>query len=86
MKKNFILQKYGLKLHYRDIIHIITNFHEDFQQGTQAQNRNYRQKLDLKGQGETKVGGGGSILSNIKGLENWNVSNGKNFNYMFINY
>ena len=47
---------------------------EDFQQGTQAQNPNYRQKLDLKGQGETKVGGGGSILNTNIESSGWTPS------------
>ena len=47
---------------------------EDFQQGTQAQNPNYRQKLDLKGQGETKVGGGGSILNTNVESSGWTPS------------
>ena len=47
---------------------------EDFQQPTQSQNPNYRQKLDLKGKGETKVGGGGSILNTNVESSGWKPS------------
>ncbi len=47
---------------------------EDFQQGTQAENPNYRQKLDLSGKGATKVGGGGSILNTNVESSGWTPS------------
>jgi hypothetical protein len=52
-----------------------TNFQEEqFQQGTQAENPNYRQKLDLSGKGTTKVGGGGSILNTNVESSGWKPS------------
>ena len=47
---------------------------EDFQQGTQAENPNYRQKLDISGKGATKVGGGGSILNTNVESSGWTPS------------
>jgi hypothetical protein len=51
------------------------NFEEEqVQSGTQAQNPNYRQKLDLSGKGTTKVGGGGSILNTNVESSGWTPS------------
>ena len=51
------------------------NFEEEqVQSGTQAQNPNYRQKLDLSGKGATKVGGGGSILNTNVESSGWTPS------------
>ena len=51
------------------------NFEEEqIQSGTQAQNPNYRQKLDLSGKGTTKVGGGGSILNTNVESSGWTPS------------
>ena len=51
------------------------NFQEEqVQSGTQAQNPNYRQKLDLSGKGTTKVGGGGSILNTNVESSGWTPS------------
>ena len=47
---------------------------EDFQQGTQSENPNYRQKLDISGKGATKVGGGGSILNTNVESSGWTPS------------
>ena len=47
---------------------------EEYQQGTRAQNPNYRQKLDLSGKGATKVGGGGSILNTNVESSGWTPS------------
>ena len=51
------------------------NFEEEqVQSGTQAENPNYRQKLDLSGKGTTKVGGGGSILNTNVESSGWTPS------------
>ena len=51
------------------------NFKEEQnQQGTEAANPNYRQKLDLSGKGATKVGGGGSILNTNVESSGWKPS------------
>ena len=47
---------------------------EDFNEGTQGENPNYRQKLDLSGKGATKVGGGGSILNTNVESSGWTPS------------
>ena len=47
---------------------------EEYQQGTRAENPNYRQKLDLSGKGVTKVGGGGSILNTNVESSGWTPS------------
>ena len=47
---------------------------EQVQSGTQAENPNYRQKLDLSGKGTTKVGGGGSILNTNVESSGWTPS------------
>ena len=47
---------------------------EDFQQGTRGENPNYRKKLDISGKGETKVGGGGSILNTNVESSGWTPS------------
>ena len=51
------------------------NFEEEqVQSGTQGINPNYRQKLDVKGKTETKVGGGGSILNTNVESSGWTPS------------
>ena len=51
------------------------NFEEEStQSGTQAENPNYRKKLDISGKGETKVGGGGSILNTNVESSGWTPS------------
>ena len=51
------------------------NFEEEqVQSGTQAENPNYRQKLDISGKGTTKVGGGGSILNTNVESSGWTPS------------
>ena len=57
--------KYGGKVNFQE---------EQVQSGTQAQNPNYRQKLDLSGKGTTKVGGGGSILNTNVESSGWTPS------------
>lgn len=47
---------------------------EEVNSGTQAQNPNYRQKLDISGKGTTKVGGGGSILNTNVESSGWKPS------------
>ena len=68
--------KYGepLKISREDGSVTGTFKQEDFQQPTQSQNPNYRQKLDLQGKGETKVGGGGSILNTNVESSGWKPS------------
>ena len=46
----------------------------NYQQETQAGNPNYRKKIDLSGKGETKVGGGGSILNTNVESSGWTPS------------
>jgi hypothetical protein len=47
---------------------------EEGYSGTQAQNPNYRQKIDFSGKGQTKVGGGGSILNTNVESSGWKPS------------
>ena len=51
------------------------NFEEkEVNSGIQAQNPNYRQKLDISGKVTTKVGGGGSILNTNVESSGWKSS------------
>ena len=66
---------YGGNLNKNKVGNEQYNFKEEQnQQGTEAANPNYRQKLDLSGKGATKVGGGGSILNTNVESSGWKPS------------
>jgi len=67
--------KYGGPMNINQAGQKTTTFQEEVpSQGTQAENANYRQKLDLSGKGATKVGGGGSILNTNVESSGWTPS------------
>ena len=67
--------KHGGPLNINQAGNVKTTFkEEEFHQGTETSNPNYRQKLDLSGKGVTKVGGGGSILNTNVESSGWTPS------------